>query len=193
MLRADQRGELVHDQLGHHGQVPVALHHARDPGQVGLQPVLLLVGPDGLAQRLDHRVDVVLELGDLALGLHRDRPGQVARGDRAGHLGDRADLPGQVPGQLVHVLGQPLPGAGHALDLGLAAQPALAADLAGHPGDLGGERGQLVDHGVDGGLQLQDLAARVHVDLLGQVALGDRGGDLGDVAHLAGQVVAPSS
>ena len=46
---------------------------------------------------------------------------EIASGDRAGHLGDRADLPGQVPGQLVHVLGQPLPGAGHALDLGLAA------------------------------------------------------------------------
>ena len=35
---------------------------------------------------------------------------------------------------------QPLPGAGHALDLGLAAEAAFAADLAGHPGDLGGER-----------------------------------------------------
>ena len=31
--------------------------------------------------------------------------------------------------------------------------------------------------------------AGVDVDLLGQVALGDRGGDLRDVAHLAGQVV----
>ena len=51
VLRADQRDQLVHDQLGHHGQVPVALHHPRDLGQVGLQPVLLLVGPDGLAQR----------------------------------------------------------------------------------------------------------------------------------------------
>ena len=109
--------------------------------------------------------------------------------DRAGHLGDRADLPGQVAGQLVHVLGQPLPGAGHALDLGLAAEPALAAHLAGHPGHLGGERGQLVDHRVDRGLQLQDLAAGVHVDLLRQVALGHRRGHLGDVADLAGQVV----
>src|SRR6202035_4501671 len=86
-------------------------------------------------------------------------------------------------------LGQPLPGAGHALDLGLAAQAALAADLTGDAGDFRGERGELVDHGVDGGLELEDLAARVHVDLLGQVALGDGGGDLGDVADLAGQVV----
>ena len=32
----------------------------------------------------------------------------------------------------------------------LAAQLALGADLAGHPGHLVGERGQLVDHRVDG-------------------------------------------
>ena len=32
--------------------------------KIRLQPVLLLVGPDGLAQRLDHGVDVVLQLGD---------------------------------------------------------------------------------------------------------------------------------
>ena len=49
--------------------------------------------------------------------------------------------------------------------------------------------GQLVHHRVDRGLQLEDLAAGVDVDLLRQVALRDRGGDLGDVPHLAGQVV----
>ena len=37
--------------------------------------------------------------------------------------------------------------------------------------------------------QLEDLAPRVDVDLLGQVALRDGGRDLGDVADLAGQVV----
>src|SRR5262249_35263029 len=101
---------------------------------------------------------------------------------------DGPDLAGQVAGQLVDVLGQPLPGAGHALDLGLAAEQALAADLPGHPGDLGGERGQLVDHRVDRGLELQDLAARVDGDLLRQVALRARRADEGDVADLAGQV-----
>src|SRR5690606_16586269 len=84
---------------------------------------------------------------------------------------------------------QPLPGARDALDLGLAAQPAFRAHFAGHAGDLGGEGGQLVDHRVDGGLEREDLPARVDVDLAGQVALGDGGGDLGDIAHLVGQVV----
>src|SRR5213596_2490319 len=51
-----------------------------------------------------------------------------------------------------------------------------------------GERRQLVDHRVDGALQLQDLALRVDGDLLRQVAVGDGGRDLRDVADLAGQV-----
>src|SRR5207247_10115349 len=37
-------------------------------------------------------------------------------------------------------------------------------------------------------LELEDLAPDVDRDLLGEVALLDRGGDLGDVADLAGQV-----
>src|SRR5205085_2082749 len=39
-----------------------------------------------------------------------------------------------------------------------------------------------------GVLQLENLAAHVDGDLLRQVAGGDRGGHLGDVAHLAGEV-----
>src|SRR3712207_7943413 len=41
-----------------------------------------------------------------------------------------------------------------------------SADLLRDTRDLGGERRQLVDHGVDGVLQLEDLAARVDGDLL---------------------------
>ena len=123
------------------------------------------------------------------LRLDGDGAGHVALGHGGGDLGDRADLGGQVEREFVDAGRQPLPGAVDALDPRLAAELALAADLAGHAGDLGGERGQRVDHGVDGRLQLQDLAARVHVDLLGQVALGDGGGHLGDVADLGGQVV----
>src|SRR5207248_198649 len=51
-----------------------------------------------------------------------------------------------------------------------------------------GEGRQLVHHDVEGVLQLEDLALDVDGDLLGQVAVGDGGGDLGDVSHLAGQV-----
>src|SRR5205085_613836 len=76
----------------------------------------------------------------------------------------------------------------HSLDLGLTAELALGADLAGDAGDLARERGELVDHGVDGVLELEDLALDVDRDLLAEVAGGDGGGDGGDVAHLAGEV-----
>src|SRR5262249_28776954 len=47
---------------------------------------------------------------------------------------------------------------------------------------------QLVDHGVDCFFQKQNFAADVDRDLLGQVAVGDGGGDFSDVSHLAGEV-----
>ena len=77
----------------------------------------------------------------------------------------------------VHVLGQTAPGAGDALDLGLAAEAALGADLARDAGDLGRERGELVDHRVDRVLELEDLALDVDGDLLREVAVRDRGRD----------------
>ncbi len=71
---------------------------------------------------------------------------------------------------------------------GLAAEAAFGADLAGDARHLGGERAQLLDHGVERFLELQDLAAHVDGDLLRQVAAGNGGRDLGDVAHLGRQV-----
>jgi hypothetical protein len=76
----------------------------------------------------------------------------------------------------------------HALHLRLTAQLAFGAHLARDPSHFGGEGVQLVHHGVDGVLQLQDLAAHVHGDLLRQIAVGDRGGHVGDVSDLAGQI-----
>src|SRR6185503_18624403 len=98
-----------------------------------------------------------------------DLAGQVALGDGGRDVGDVADLVGQVARHEVDVLGEVLPGPTDALDVGLAAEPALRAHLTGHPGDLGGERVELVDHGVDRVLQLEDLASDVDGDLLRQV------------------------
>src|SRR4051794_16496374 len=47
---------------------------------------------------------------------------------------------------------------------------------------------QLVDHGVERFLELQDFALHVDGDFSRKVAVGDRGRYLGDVAHLRGQV-----
>src|SRR5204862_80763 len=113
---------------------------------------------------------------------------QVAHGHGRGHLGDVPHLTGQVGGHQVDVVGEVLPGAGNAVHLGLAAELALGADFPGHARHFGGEAVELVHHGVDGVLQLQDLALHVDGDLLGEVALGHGGGDVGDVPHLTGQV-----
>src|SRR5206468_2647200 len=95
---------------------------------------------------------------------------------------------GEVGGHDVDVVGQFLPDAGDAGDLGLAAQFAFGADLAGHAGDFGGERVQLIDHGVDGVLELEDFAFDIDGDLAGEVAAGDGGRHLGDITHLASEV-----
>ena len=139
-------------------------------------------------QVADHLVDGVLQRRHLALGLDRDRPRQVALGDGGGHLGDGAHLRGQVGGELVDVVGQALPGAGGAGHLGLAAELAFDAHLAGHRRHLVGEGGQRVDHAVDGVGQGGDLALGFDGQLLLQVAVGHGGHHLGDAAHLAGQV-----
>ena len=54
---------------------------------------------------------------------------QVAVGDRGRDLGDVAHLVGQVAREDVDVVGQVLPGARDALDVGLPAQLAFGADL----------------------------------------------------------------
>src|SRR6202011_3680533 len=81
------------------------------------------------------------------------------------------------------------PGSGHAGNSGLTAKLAFGADLTRHAADLAGEGVELVHHGVDGILQLEDFAFHLHGDLATEVPARDSGGDIGDVAHLRGQVV----
>src|SRR6185295_6602665 len=140
------------------------------------------------AELVHHRVDGGLQLEDFAPHVDGDLLGEVAGGDGGGDVGDVADLAREVGGHRVDAVREVLPGARHALHVGLAAELALGADLAGHAGDLGRERRELVHHRVDGVLELEHLALDVDGDLLGEVAGGDGGGDGGDVADLGGQV-----
>ena len=55
------------------------------------------------------------------------------------HVGDVAHLIGQVVRHEVHVVGQILPGAGHALHFRLAAELAFGADFARHAAHFRGE------------------------------------------------------
>src|SRR5947209_2882735 len=93
------------------------------------------------------------------------------------HLRDIADLRGQVAGHRVDVVGQIFPDAADTFYDRLAAELALGADLAGHARHFGGERAELVHHGVDGVFELEDLAPDVHGDLFGEVAVGHGGRD----------------
>ena len=190
-LAGEVRGHRVHVV----GEILPGAGHARH----GRLTAELAVGAD-LARHarhfrgegrelIDHRVDGFLQLQDLALRIDGDLAAEVAARDGRGHVGDVADLAGEVRGHGVDVVGEVLPGAGHARHGRLAAELALGADLARHAAHLGRKRTQLIDHRVDGFLDLQNLAAHVGGDLLGEVAVGHGDGHLGDVADLAGQVV----
>ena len=120
-------------------EIALALQHAGELREVGLQPVLLGVALGREPQVADHRVDVVFELGDFAARVDLNRPGQVALGHRGRHFGDGAHLGGQVGREQVDVAGEVLPGAGGARHVGLAAEPAFDADLARHRRHLIGE------------------------------------------------------
>src|SRR5205823_1976677 len=173
---------LPHPGDARHGRLPAELAFGADlpgdPGHVG--------GP--CPPLFHYRVDGVLQLQQLAPQLDGDLAGEVTPGHGGGDLGDVAHLAGQVRGQQVDVVGQVLPRPGEAGYDGLAAEAAFGADLAGDPGDFVGEAPQLVDHRVDGVLQFGHLAPGVDLDPLTQLARSHGGGDLGDVADLAGQV-----
>ena len=183
-----ERRELVEDLARDRQQVALALQHAGEPRDVRLEPVLLLVDLRGLRERADHLVDGVLELRDLAARFDGDRPGQVTLRHGGRDVADRADLVGQVAGELVDVVRQVAPHAGGARHVGLATEASVDADVAGDTGDLLGERRQRVDHVVDRVDQRRDLTAGGEVQLAIEVAVGDRGHDRRDAAHLLGEV-----
>src|SRR5206468_2921013 len=139
-------------------------------------------------QLVDHAVDCVLQLRDLAANVDGDLLGQLATGDGRGDLSDIAYLTREVAGHRVDIVGEVFPGPGRPLHVGLAAQPALGTHLARYARDFRGEGVQLIHHDIDRVLQLEDLALHVDGDLFRQVSSGHRGRDLGDIAHLGGQV-----
>ena len=157
-------GEVGGEQVDVVGQVLPGAADARHDG-LAAEPALGAdlarharhLGGEG-AQLLDHRVEGFLEQQDLAAHVDGDLLGQVAAGDGGRHLGDVAHLGGEVARHEVHVVGEVLPGAGDARHLRLTAELAFGADLARHARHLGGEGVQLIDHGVDGVLELEDLA-----------------------------------
>ena len=116
-----------------------------------------LVGEGG--QRVDHVVDRVGQLRDLALGLEHQLALEVAVGDRGDDPGDAAHLVVRLAAMKLTLSVRSFHVPATPLHLGLAAELALGADFARHAGHFGGEGVELIDHRVDGVLQLEDLAA----------------------------------
>ena len=188
LMGIDQRRQFVEQQPADGIEFALALQHAGELGQVGLEPVLLAVALRGLAQVEDHRVDVVFQFRHFAFRIDLDGARQIALGHRGRHFGDRAHLRGQVGRQQVDVAGEILPGAGGAGYVRLSAQAAIDAHFARDVGHLVGERRQSVGHVVDGFGQGRDLALGLHGQLLAQIAVRDRSHHLHDAAHLFGEV-----
>ena len=80
----------------------------------------------------------------------------------------------------------------HVFHFGLTAELAFGTDFARDARHFGREAVELVDHRVDGFLQLENFAFHVDRDLARQVAARDGRRHLGDVAHLTGEVRRPS-
>src|SRR5262249_46579544 len=138
---------------------------------------------------IDHRVDGLLELQDLPFDVDGDFAVQVATRDGRRYVGNVADLSSEVRGHRVDVVGRVLPGDGHAGHCRLAAKLAVRSHLARHAAHLCREGAELIDHGVDGLFQLQDLAAYVDGDFLRKIAAGNGDRHVGNVSNLARQVV----
>src|SRR5262249_56914423 len=107
---------------------------------------------------------------------------QIAVRHRDGHIGNVAHLASQIAGHHVDAFGQILPNTADVTNLGLAAELAFGTDLARDASDFGGKGVELIHHGVDRFFELQNLAADVDGDLFGEIAVGDRDGDVSIVA-----------
>src|SRR6185312_14905719 len=96
---------------GHDGlttELALGADLARDAGDLRRERV----------QLIDHRVERVLELEDLALHVDGDLAAEIAARDRGRDVGDVADLTRQVRRHRVDVVGEVLPRTGDAGDLG---------------------------------------------------------------------------
>ena len=188
LLCVDQGRQFREKYFTDRHEVALPLKHAGESRQVRLEPVLLLVSLGRGAQVVDHRIDIVFQVGDLAARLDLNGSGQVAPGHRGRDLGNGADLCREVGRQQVDVAREVLPGAGRSRHVGLAAQASFDADLARDAGHLFREDRERVGHVVDGFGQRRHLTFGHARELLAQIPVGNGRDDLHDATHLVGQV-----
>ena len=135
-----------------------------------------------------HGIDRDFQLENFPSHIHGDLARQVAARHGGRHIGDVAHLGREIGGHGVNVIGEIFPRSGYAAHLSLPTQLALGSDFPGHAGDFGGEGIELIHHGVNGLLQLENLASHIHGDLARKIAACDGGCNVGDIAHLRREI-----
>jgi hypothetical protein len=105
-------------------------------------------------QGIRHVVDGFGQSGNFTFGFDGQLLFQAAVSRRRDDLNDAADLPREVRGHNVDVVGQIFPGAGDPRHDRLAAELPFGADFARDAGHFSGEGVELIDHRIDGFFQL---------------------------------------
>src|SRR5205823_6522745 len=119
---------------------------------------------------IHHGVDRVLQLENFSFDVDRDLLREISEIESAPYRGGVTDLSGDVVRHDVDVICQVFPRTRNAFDLRLAAELSFGTDFAGHAGDFRSERGELVHHGVDRVLQLENFSFDVDRDLLREIS-----------------------
>src|SRR5262249_55788664 len=109
------------------------------------------------AQLIDHGVDRVFELENLAAHVDSNFLRQIAVVYCYRHLRDVSPLCPYTPLYRADAFRQILPNAADVTNCGLTAELTFGADLACDPGDFRSETAQLIDHGVDRVFELENL------------------------------------
>ena len=166
LLRVDERRKLGQKHTADGREIALTLEHPCEAREIGFEPVLLLVPVGGEPQIVNHRVDVVFELGDFAAGLDLNRAGEVAFRNCGRYFRDSTDLVGEVVREQVYVASEIFPGACSAGNVGLSTEAALHTYFTRNCRHLISKRGQRIGHVVDGFRQCRDFALGVHGELL---------------------------
>jgi hypothetical protein len=165
--------------------------HFRLPAELPLGAHLLCNARDFCGKRvelIDHLVDDVFNLQNLAFDVDGDLLSEVAAGDRRGDLRHVAKLHGEIRRHRVHVVGQIVPRSEHPLHVGLPTQLSLGAHLLRDARDFRRKRVELVDHLVDDVFDLEDFSFDIDGHFLGEIAASDRCRDFRYVAQLDGEI-----
>src|SRR6202022_983798 len=140
------------------------------------------------AQLIHHDVYGALELEDFSHCLCGDLSREISLRNCSSHVSDVSDLSGEARRHRVHVVGQVLPRAAYSGDSSLTTQASFRSYLARDTSHFRCKSAELIDHRVDGVLQLRCFSFRFDSDLLGEVSLGAPGRPRRYISDLAGEV-----